>query len=170
MTALATRTLAFTTVDSPIGALLLLGDGSGLRGLYMEPHAVDPGWERDDAAFGDAGEQLAAYFAGELREFDLELAPVGTPFQRRVWAALREIPYGETTSYGALAARLGKPGAARAVGLANGRNPISVIVPCHRVIGADGTLTGFGGGLDRKRALLAHEAEVLGAGFRTTLW
>jgi methylated-DNA-[protein]-cysteine S-methyltransferase len=166
----AAAPLAFSLADSPIGTLLLLADAAGLRGLYMEPHALDPAWRRDDAALRDAREQLEAYFAGRLREFDLELAPVGTPFQLRVWAALREIPYGETTSYGALAARLGKPGAARAVGLANGRNPISVIVPCHRVIGADGTLTGFGGGLDRKRTLLAHEAEVLGAGVRATLW
>jgi methylated-DNA-[protein]-cysteine S-methyltransferase len=163
----------FSLLDSPIGELLLLADGTGLRGLVMERreggHAVDPAWRRDDAALAPVREQLAAYFAGERREFDLELAPQGTAFQQRVWAALREIPYGETTSYGELADRLGRPGAARAVGLANGRNPIAVIVPCHRVIGADGTLTGFGGGLERKRALLAHEAEVA-AGFRASLW
>jgi methylated-DNA-[protein]-cysteine S-methyltransferase len=102
--------------------------------------------------------QLTAYFAGELRDFDLPLAPVGTPFQERVWQALRDIPYGATTSYSALANRIGAPGAARAVGLANGRNPIAIIIPCHRVIGAGGTLVGYGGGLNRKRWLLDLEA------------
>jgi methylated-DNA-[protein]-cysteine S-methyltransferase len=118
-----------------------------------------PSWEPDDGAFGDAVEQLTAYFAGGLTEFDLDLRLEGTPFQQEVWAALREIPYGETWSYGHLADRIGKPGAARAVGLANGRNPIGIIVPCHRVIGADGSLTGYGGGLPRKQLLLQLERD-----------
>jgi methylated-DNA-[protein]-cysteine S-methyltransferase len=165
----ATRT-AYTVVDSPIGPLLLTGDERGLRSLHMAPHTPDPAWREDPRPFADATLQLEQYFAGERTEFELELVPEGTPFQQQVWALLREIPYGETRSYGQLAAALGKgPRAARAVGLANGRNPIAVIVPCHRVIGADGSLTGFGGGLDRKRALLAHEAEVR-EGFRSTLW
>ena len=139
---------------SPIGPLLLTGDGRALTGLYM---GRAPSGTRDDTAFTHAREQLDAYFAGELERFDIPLSPRGTEFQRRVWDALREIPYGETTSYGALAAQIGRPGAARAVGLANGRNPISIVVPCHRVIGAAGALTGYGGGLERKRWLLAHE-------------
>ena len=165
----ATRT-AYTLVDSPIGPLLLTGDERGLRSLHMAPHTPDRAWREDPRPFADATLQLEQYFAGERTEFELELVPEGTPFQQQVWGLLREIPYGETRSYGQLAAALGKgPRAARAVGLANGRNPIAVIVPCHRVIGADGSLTGFGGGLDRKRALLAHEAEVR-EGFRSTLW
>jgi methylated-DNA-[protein]-cysteine S-methyltransferase len=110
--------------------------------------------------FGTAADQLAAYFAGRLTEFSLPLAPAGTPFQRRVWAGLQEIPYGDTWSYGQLAGKVGNPAAVRAVGLANGRNPIAVVIPCHRVIGADGSLTGYGGGLDRKRFLLDLEAGV----------
>lgn len=152
-----------TTVDSPIGDLLLVGDGERLYGLYMQagprPYVPDLASRRDDAAFGAARAQLAEYFAGERRAFDLELEMAGTPFQQRVWEELRTIPYGETMSYGELAARIGKsPAASRAVGLANGRNPISVIVPCHRVIGANGALTGFGGGMERKRLLLDLEA------------
>jgi methylated-DNA-[protein]-cysteine S-methyltransferase len=156
-------------MDSPIGPLLLLGEAAALTGLYMAPHDPDPAWRHDPEPFAAAVEQLEQYFAGERTEFDLPLELHGTAFQLRVWSLLREIPFGETTTYGALADRLGNPRAVRAVGLANGRNPISVIVPCHRVIGADGTLVGYGGGLDRKRALLAHEAEVR-AGFRATLW
>ena len=117
--------------------------------------APDPGWVRDPLP--DATDQLRAYFAGSLARFELRLAPRGTPFQRGVWDALTEIPYGTTTSYGALAARIGRPGASRAVGAANGRNPLPVVIPCHRVIGADGTLTGYGGGLERKQALLGLE-------------
>lgn len=120
-----------------------------------EPNRAN--WEQDDDVFGDAVEQLGAYFAGELTSFDLDLELVGTEFQRRVWEALRTIPYGETRSYGEIALQIGAPGAFRAVGLANGRNPIGIIVPCHRVIGASGALTGYGGGLDRKRALLDLE-------------
>jgi methylated-DNA-[protein]-cysteine S-methyltransferase len=163
----------YTTVDSPIGELTLVGDEHGLAGLYMEVQRHgpkrDPAWRRDPAALADAAEQLEQYFAGERTEFELELAPRGTAFQRRVWSLLLEIPFGETTTYGALAQRLGDPRTVRAVGLANGRNPISIVVPCHRVIGANGKLVGYGGGLDRKRALLAHEAEVK-AGFKATLW
>jgi methylated-DNA-[protein]-cysteine S-methyltransferase len=150
----------FHTIDSPIGELLLTGDGHALTGLHMEPFRVSPDWRRDPAAFAAAQEQLRAYFAGELREFDLPLAPHGTDFQMRVWEALRAIPYGETASYQEVAAMVGKPHASRAVGAANGRNPIAVIVPCHRVIGADGTLTGYGGGLERKRILLDLETGV----------
>jgi methylated-DNA-[protein]-cysteine S-methyltransferase len=135
----------------------------------MSPFDVDPAWEHDPAALAEPARQLAEYFAGERTEFALELEPAGTVFQRTVWDLLLGIPYGETTTYGALAATLGDPRKVRAVGLANGRNPISIVVPCHRVIGADGTLVGYGGGLERKRVLLAHEAEVV-AGFRATLW
>jgi methylated-DNA-[protein]-cysteine S-methyltransferase len=159
----------YTTMSAPIDELLLTGDGEALTGLHLAPHRhglpgpADPDWRRDDRLFAAATGQLAAYFAGELTEFDLPLAARGTDFQSRVWAALRTIPYGRTTSYGELAAQLGNPGASRAVGLANGRNPIAIIVPCHRVIGADGRLTGYGGGLDRKRWLLDHELAVLGS-------
>ena len=160
---------ADTTIDSLIGELLLTGEGGALTRLYMSPFAVDPAWEHDPGALAEPARQLAEYFAGERTEFALDLAPAGTPFQQRVWARLLEIPYGETTSYGRLADELGNPRSVRAVGLANGRNPISIVVPCHRVIGADGSLVGYGGGLERKRALLAHETEVA-AGFRATLW
>lgn len=128
--------------------------------LRMTEQSHEPsraGWRRDDRAFSDAVDQLAQYFAGERTAFDVELELAGTPFQRRVWTALRDIPYGETRSYGQIAALLGAPGASRAVGLANGRNPVSVIVPCHRVIGANGSLTGYGGGVERKRLLLGLE-------------
>lgn len=153
-----------TIVESPIGDLLLTGDGEALTGLWMQEGPGGPrsaAGPRDDAAFAAAREQLVEYFAGERTAFDLPLRPGGTEFQLRVWRALREIPYGETETYGQLATRIGHEGAARAVGLANGRNPIAVIVPCHRVIGADGTLTGFGGGLQRKRLLLDLEAGAL---------
>ena len=156
----------YTTTPSPIDELLLVGDGEAVTALHMAaqrygPADVGADWRRDDRLFTVATGQLAAYFAGELTDFDLPLAPAGTGFQQRVWAALRTIPYGQTTSYGELAGQLGNPGASRAVGLANGRNPIAVVVPCHRVIGANGTLTGYGGGLDRKRWLLDHELAVL---------
>jgi methylated-DNA-[protein]-cysteine S-methyltransferase len=152
-----------TVIDSPVGPLTLVADGDALAALYMDAQRHRP----DDSVFGErvddapvfaaAAEQLAEYFAGERTVFELPLAPAGTPFQQRVWAALREIPYGETCSYGELADHIGRPGAARAVGLANGKNPLGIIVPCHRVIGANGDLTGYGGGLDRKRNLLAME-------------
>lgn len=152
-------------VPSPVGDLLLTGTADVLSGCWFtgtRDH-VDrsAGLQRDDDSFTRAIDQLGQYFAGERQEFDLELAPSGTEFQMRVWSALRTIPYGETWSYGRLAAHVGSPKGFRAVGLANGRNPHSVIVPCHRVIGADGSLTGFGGGLDRKRLLLDLEAGVV---------
>ncbi len=150
-----------TYLDSPLGELLLTGDGEYVTGLYMplQKHAPEPGsgWVRNDAVFVEAVRQLNAYFNGELRAFSLPLAPSGTSFQRQVWSGLQDIPYGETWSYSQLARHIGQPGASRAVGLANGRNPIAIIIPCHRVIGANGSLTGYGGGLDRKRWLLAHE-------------
>jgi methylated-DNA-[protein]-cysteine S-methyltransferase len=155
--------LLYTTLDSPIGELLLVGNGSSLCGLYMQagrrPMGIAPTWEPAADAFAQASEQLAEYFAGRRRRFELALAMDGTDFQRRVWGGLQDIDYGETITYGELARRVGVPSAARAVGLANGCNPISVIVPCHRVIGANGTLTGYGGGIERKRLLLDLEAQ-----------
>lgn len=152
----------YTVVSSPLGELLLVGDGYALTGLFMAPEqgetaTVGSDWRADPALFTEAEEQLRAYFAGELRVFDVPLAPRGTTFQRQVWQALTTIPYGRTATYAAIAAKVGRPTAFRAVGLANGRNPISVVVPCHRVIGSDGTLTGYGGGLGRKRQLLDLE-------------
>lgn len=150
-----------TVVDSPYGPLTLVATDGVLSGLYMTGQRHRPPEETfgepDPRPFAAAIRQLEAYFAGELREFDLPLRLDGTPFQRSVWAQLRRIPYGETRSYGELAENLGKPGASRAVGLANGKNPVGIIVPCHRVIGASGSLTGYGGGLDRKQRLLAFE-------------
>ena len=154
------ETVQFRSIDSPVGLLTLAGTGGRLMHLRMDDQTYEPshdGWERDDDAFPDAVEQLEAYFVGDRTDFDLELALVGTQFQRRVWAALQTIPYGETRSYGEIARQIGSPGAFRAVGLANGHNPIGIIVPCHRVIGSNGSLTGYGGGLDRKRALLELE-------------
>ena len=153
---------AFTSVDSPVGRLLLTAQGEHLTGLFMEPSRKSQsvaGWVEDAAIepLAATALQLSEYFAGTRRQFDLPLRLEGTIFQRRVWRELTEIPYGETWSYGQLATRIGKPGASRAVGLANGRNPISILVPCHRVIGANGSLTGYGGGLVRKQWLLAHE-------------
>ncbi|MFG3253039.1 methylated-DNA--[protein]-cysteine S-methyltransferase [Streptomyces sp. NPDC048172] len=152
-----------TTIDSPTGPLTLVADEKGaLTGVYMENQRHRPPQETfgvpDPDAFGEVTAQLRAYFAGDLKEFDLPLALDGTPFQRTVWQALREIPYGETVSYGELAERIGKPNASRAVGLANGKNPVSIIVPCHRVLGTNGSLTGYGGGLGRKRSLLDFES------------
>jgi methylated-DNA-[protein]-cysteine S-methyltransferase len=157
--------MLYTTLDSPIGELLLLGDKQALHGLYMQKGrtatAIRPEWVRDDEAFADIREQLEEYFAGRRATFDVPLEMAGSPFQRRVWRALQDIPYGETISYGELARRVGAPATPRNVGAANGRNPVSVIVPCHRVIGADGSLVGYGGGLERKRTLLELEAGVL---------
>ncbi len=153
----------YDIVDSPVGRILLTGDERALGGLYLldvgeRSASVRPGWTRRPGGFAAAAEQLEEYFAGSRKEFDLPLAPRGTPFQLAVWTELVKIPYGVTTSYGAVAAALGKSlVASRAVGLANGRNPISIIIPCHRVIGADGTLTGYGWGVDRKEWLLRHE-------------
>jgi methylated-DNA-[protein]-cysteine S-methyltransferase len=158
-------TSIYTTTDSPVGELLLVGDGRTLQGLYMQegrkPKRVEPSWSRDDDAFADVLGQLAEYFEGARREFDVPLSLTGNEFELRVWEALRDIPYGETVSYGVIARTIGQSHAARAVGLANGRNPIAVIVPCHRVIGANGSLTGYGGGLERKRFLLDLEAGVV---------
>jgi len=153
---------AFTHFESPIGRLLLTSDGTALTGLYMQPSRKaqsTEGWVEDAgvAPLAAAARQLTEYFAGTRRDFDLPLRLNGTLFQTRVWHELKEIPYGQTWSYGQLAKRIGKPSASRAVGLANGRNPISILVPCHRVIGADGSLTGYGGGLERKQWLLKHE-------------
>jgi methylated-DNA-[protein]-cysteine S-methyltransferase len=150
-----------TVTDSPYGPLTLVADDGVLCGLYMTDQRHRPPEEtfgtRDDTLFAETEEQLKAYFAGELREFTVELRLTGTPFQCRVWDRLRRIPYGETRTYGQLADALGAPAASRAVGLANGRNPIGIIVPCHRVIGANGSLTGYGGGLERKQRLLDFE-------------
>jgi len=151
----------FRTINSPIGELTLSGEGCTLTHLLMAEQTHEPdrsGWEpAGPGAFEDVVSQLNAYFAGTLTEFDVDLRLHGTEFQRRVWAALRTIPYGETRSYGQIAEQIGSPAASRAVGLANGRNPISIIVPCHRVIGSTGRLTGYGGGIERKRALLELE-------------
>jgi methylated-DNA-[protein]-cysteine S-methyltransferase len=146
-----------TKVDSPIGGVLLLSDGDALTGLYLD-RDVPPTVTRDEGPFRSVVEQLDRYWAGELKEFDVALHPSGTPFQLEVWNALREIPYGETVSYRTLAEWVGRPTAYRAVGAANGRNPISIIVPCHRVIGASGGLVGYGWGLERKQKLIDLEA------------
>ena len=155
----------YTFADSPIGRLLLAADDAGLRRIEFpegrHPQEPAPDWQEARAPFSEALRQLDAYFAGRLRRFELPLAPLGTPFQLSVWRALCDIPYGETLSYGALARLLGKPGASRAVGLANGRNPLPIVVPCHRVVGSDGSLTGFGGGLPTKQKLLRLEGAQL---------
>ncbi|HEY1635879.1 MAG TPA: methylated-DNA--[protein]-cysteine S-methyltransferase [Acidimicrobiales bacterium] len=155
----------WTIVSSPVGDLLLSGDGNSLDTLRVSDSSQPPealnGHERDDDAFAEARTQLAEYFDGERTTFELSLSPSGTSFQLRVWEALRKIPYAATASYGEVAAVIGNPSASRAVGLANGRNPIAIVIPCHRVIGADGSLVGYGGGLDRKRRLLELEASSL---------
>jgi methylated-DNA-[protein]-cysteine S-methyltransferase len=156
--------LRYTWIDSPVGRLLLGGDGSALSVLEFAQgrHArgTGAGWIEDRRPFERAIDQLADYFAGRLKRFDLPLAPRGTGFQLEVWNALLEIPYGETRSYSAIATAIGRPSAVRAVGAANGKNPIAIVVPCHRVIGAAGDLTGFGGGLDVKRHLLRLEGAL----------
>lgn len=161
MTTTTAAVRVHTVVASPVGGLRLVATGGVLSGVYMseQRHLPDEAsfGPRDEGPFGEIAAQLDAYFAGQRTEFDLGLRLEGTAFQRRVWAALCGVPYGATWSYGALAARIGSPGAARAVGLAVGRNPISIIVPCHRIVGADGRLTGYGGGLERKRLLLELE-------------
>ncbi|HEY1617220.1 MAG TPA: methylated-DNA--[protein]-cysteine S-methyltransferase [Streptosporangiaceae bacterium] len=163
MTASATAA-THVVIASPIGPLTLAGAGGSLTGLYMDAHRHPPSPARlgapgDPAAapFAAAAAQLGAYFAGKLTSFDLPVQLLGTPFQLMVWGQLPGIGYGQTASYGELAERLGRPLASRAVGLANGKNPVSIIVPCHRVVGSDGSLTGYGGGLDRKRYLLDLE-------------
>ena len=161
----AIRAKLYTYLQSPIGELLLCGDEQRLSGLYVAPHSRGPdvvwGWRPADAPFVRVREQLEAYFDGERVEFDLPLnLDAATSFCRNVWRGLLAIPFGTTISYGELARQLGKPTGARAVGMANGRNPISIIVPCHRVIGSGGGLTGYAGGLERKNYLLRHEAEA----------
>jgi len=152
--------IEYRTIDSPIGLLTLAGRGSVLTNLRMVDQTYEPsrtGWSSNPRAFGAAVEQLTAYFAGERIDFDFDFDLLGSDFQRRVWKALLTIPYGETRSYGQIATQIGAIGSARAVGWANGHNPIAIVVPCHRVIGANGSLTGYGGGLDRKRKLLDLE-------------
>jgi methylated-DNA-[protein]-cysteine S-methyltransferase len=156
--------VCYTHLTSPLGKLLLLSDGEKLTGIQFpghQPKTLPAHWKRDAAPFGEVVSQLRAYFAGELSDFDLPLAMQGSPFERKVWSALCKIPYGKTVSYGHIASKIGQPKACRAVGLANGKNPIPIIVPCHRVIGANGSLTGYGGGLDLKRKLLRLEGVEL---------
>jgi len=161
----------YIEVASPIGMLVVTNESDAVTGLYMESHRHGPinrgSWildaRRERAALNLARRQLNEYFGGTRQTFELPLAAQGTAVQKDVWRALTQIPYGETRSYGEIAKQLGKPKASRAIGAANGRNPISIIVPCHRVIGSDGSLTGFGGGIERKQWLLAHEARVKGA-------
>lgn len=154
-------TIDYAWMESPVGRLLVAGNDEGVRQILFAEgrHEVQPrpGWRQNPHALSKALEQLRAYFAGSLREFTLPLAPEGTSFQRRVWQDLLKIPYGATISYGELARRVGNPAASRAVGLANGANPISIVIPCHRVIGSNGKLTGYGGGLKNKQWLLALE-------------
>ncbi|AYG79513.1 Methylated-DNA--protein-cysteine methyltransferase [Streptomyces hundungensis] len=154
--------ITHTVIDSPYGPLTLVAADGVLSRLYMEGQRHRPpqetfGERDDDGPFPEVARQLEAYFTGQLTAFDVDLNMLGTPFQQRVWHQLQQIPYGETRSYGELAEALGNPNASRAVGLANGKNPVGIIVPCHRVIGANGSLTGYGGGLDRKQRLLAFE-------------
>lgn len=155
----------FTQIESPLGRLLLAANDGGLRYIIFssetQPARPDPSWREDPAPLTQAIRQLQAYFAGDLETFNLRLAPQGTPFQMEVWQRLRDIPYGQTISYGELARRIGNPKASRAVGLANGSNPIPIVIPCHRVIGSNGKLTGYGGGLPIKEKLLALERHQL---------
>lgn len=157
-------TVIYTYVDTPVGRLLAARSEDGLRAIHFEQKGVPTPpreeWQRDDSAFADVRQQLAAYFARELREFDLKLAPRGTTFQLDVWRALRSIAYGETRSYAQLARMIGRESAVRAVGAANGANPLPIVIPCHRVIGSNGSLTGFGGGMQAKRFLLDLELYV----------
>jgi methylated-DNA-[protein]-cysteine S-methyltransferase len=161
---LRTMNVRHTTIDSPMGDLTVVAQDGALLGLYFPGHkrrpAQDTFGEYTDEGFEDVRQQLGEYFTGTRRTFDVPLAPRGTEFDRSVWQLLTEIPYGETRTYGDLARQLGDPGMAQAVGSANGRNPISIVVPCHRVVGASGNLTGYAGGLDRKRYLLKLEEPV----------
>jgi methylated-DNA-[protein]-cysteine S-methyltransferase len=159
------KSTCYTQMESPIGPLLLAADETGLREIRFvhgrHPTKPDPSWKEDAAPLKETIRQLRDYFTGELEVFDLPLAPQGTPFQLTVWKRLCEIPFGKTISYGELAAHIGNPKASRAVGLANGSNPIPIIIPCHRVIGSNGKLTGYGGGLPIKEKLLALERRQL---------
>ncbi len=165
MTVTVTPTLGttdqWTVMGTPVGEMMVIGDDDAVHFVHLPdsfvPSAFDPERSGRPGAVATAVEQIDAYFAGDLKDFALPLDPAGTAFQRQVWLALADIPYGETESYGELASRVGNPKACRAVGLANGRNPIPLVLPCHRVIGANGSLTGYGGGLDLKRRLLDHE-------------
>jgi methylated-DNA-[protein]-cysteine S-methyltransferase len=165
MTTLATTLTCYTRMESPVGPLLLVADESGLRRIDFvngrNAGAPDPQWYEDAEHFREPLRQLRAYFGGELEAFDLTIAPQGTPFQLTVWNRLCDIPFGETISYGELARRIGNPNASRAVGLANGSNPIPIMIPCHRVIGSNGKLTGYGGGLPIKEKLLGLERRQL---------
>jgi len=156
--------LSYGTFDSPVGSLLVAGDADRLHLIGFQTESwtsrLQADWRRDDPHFAEAFRQLDAYFAGDLTQFSLPLRFAGTAFQNKVWAALCDIPFAETISYGALASRIGKPTASRAVGGANGANPLPIVVPCHRVIGSDKSLTGFGGGIPIKKFLLAHERRV----------
>jgi methylated-DNA-[protein]-cysteine S-methyltransferase len=155
----------FAYLDSPLGPLLLVADGFGLRQIHFaengRPASADARWQENKSALSEAVEQLRAYFRGQLENFDLPLAPEGTRFQQEVWGELAKIPYGKTISYGELARRIHRPHASRAVGLANGRNPLPIVIPCHRVIGSNGKLTGYGGGIPVKEKLLALERRQL---------
>lgn len=151
-------------LDTPIGRLLLIVDSLGVRHIDFQntryPTLINKQWQQSSTKLHNVREQLIAYFTDELKDFNLPLNPVGTPFQLKVWEQLRKIPYGETISYGELARRVGNPNASRAVGAANGRNPLPIVIPCHRVIGNNGSMTGFGGGIDVKQKLLALESGV----------
>jgi methylated-DNA-[protein]-cysteine S-methyltransferase len=164
MTMVVAKIRTYDVLPTPIGRLIVASDGSAISGVWMaNADPSDEHWEERrgmDALLSEARDELAAYFEGRLQTFTVPLAPNGTEFQRRVWSALTEIPFGSTISYAELARRVKNTAAVRAVGAANGRNPIPIIVPCHRVIGSDGSLTGFGGGLDRKRWLLHHEKSL----------
>jgi methylated-DNA-[protein]-cysteine S-methyltransferase len=162
-----TATIYYSTIDAPLGRLFVQGDGQFVTGLFMPSHkgwlGPDASWKQSDVPFAAVREQLAEYFAGQRQQFDLPLKLAGTPFQQRVWQELVRIPFGTTITYAQLAQRVGRPTASRAVGHANSRNPISILVPCHRVIGADGKLTGYAGGLDKKQWLLAWECRATAA-------
>lgn len=154
------------TIGSPLGPIRLLGDGDALMGVHLPDQAVPIAHEGSSRVLDDTARQLAEYFAGDRRTFDLPLAPRGTGFQQIVWRALMQIAYAETATYKTLARAIGRPSASRAVGAANGKNPISIIVPCHRVVGSGGALTGYAGGLVAKRWLLAHEQRYASGTFR----
>jgi methylated-DNA-[protein]-cysteine S-methyltransferase len=169
-----TPTTFYSFIESPLGQLCVQGDGQFLTGLYLPNHKHWPGlaapWQQTDAPFATIREQLGEYFAGERQQFDVPLKLTGTPFQMRVWQELARIPFGTTITYGQLAHRVGKPTASRAVGHANGYNPISIVIPCHRVIGTGGKLTGYGGGIDKKEWLLAWERRTAAMRIRDDVW
>ncbi len=153
--------MLYTRVETPIGLLLVAGEAERVHEIHFSPFEPDTRWRRNDEAFSGVARQLAEYFAGARRAFDIEIVLTGTPFQLEVWGALQQIPYGEVRSYADIARRIGRPRAVRAVGAANGANPIPIVVPCHRVIGSSGALTGFGGGLTVKRRLLELEGATI---------